>query len=331
MGELVSLAVERGVLTGAFVERTGLRVGEELVALVQRRIARAGIDGMGMLLDRDDEAAPFTYRGMGTRMRTQAGKPAVEARFDLDPNGADVPACWSERGVATGDLDGWPEYWERLEDAQPVFEAEARDYVDRLRTELGVGGRVLDFGCGFAWGAHTLAPHVDEMLVWDAAANMRKRARLRLARHPNAGFVDLSEPSADAAAGKFDAILVNSVVQYMTEPQLLDWLRRWRGLLAPGGRLVLSDVMLPHYDFKADLAAFLWFSFKNGFLLRSVIGGIREIGNYRSVEGALPLLKLDVADLERLGARVGLKVTPHPRNLTFHAGRLSAVLEVAGA
>jgi hypothetical protein len=88
--------------------------------------------------------------------------------------------------------------------------------------------------------------------------------------------------------------------------------------------------MLPRHSFRADLAAFLWFSFKNGFLLRSVIGGIREIGNYRSVRGALPFLKLDLADLERLGAQVGLSVTPHPRNLTFHAGRVSVVLSVAG-
>lgn len=334
LGELVAIAVQRDVLSSAFVRRTGLRISDELVNLVRRRLARAGITEMRMLVDHDNKAALFMYHGMGARMQpyVQAGEPMVEVWFDLDPNAAELglPDCWSQRGSVAGDVGSWPEYWERLEDEQPVFKAEARDYVDRLRTDLKVGGRVLDFGCGFAWAADTLAPHVAEMAVWDSAANMRKRARLRLAAHPNTTFVDLADGSGEARAGKFDAILVNSVTQYMSEPQLLEWLRRWRGLLAPNGRLVLSDIILPAYSFRADLLAFLWFSFKNGFLFRSVIGGIREIGSYQSVKGALPLLKLGVADLERLAAQSGLQVTRHPRNLTFHANRLSVVLTAAG-
>lgn len=331
LGELVAIAVKREALTSAFVKRTGLRVSESLVTLVQQKLARAGIDEMRMLVDHDNKAALFMYHRMGARMQpyVQAGEPMVEVWFDLDPNSSELglPACWSERGNASASAESWPEYWERLEDEQPIFRAEARDYVARLRSDLGVDGRVLDFGCGFAWGADSLAPFVREMAVWDAAANMRKRARLRLASHANVRFVDLSTPDVDASAGQFDVILVNSVVQYMSEEQLVAWLGRWRRLLAPGGRLVLSDVILPQYSFLADLAAFLWFSLTQGIFVQSVIAGFREIGRYQSIKGQLPLLKLTSDDLKRLADRAGLTVSVHRRNLTFHANRLSAILQ----
>src|SRR6185503_8738757 len=98
-----------------------------------------------------------------------------------------------------------------------------------------------------------LAPLVDEIWWWDQSNNMRAAAERNTAGLANARFCDLSAmPSAGprgslCGGAPFDLILVNSVVQYMSPAEIWEWLGQWRSMLAPKGRLVLSDLIPPRH------------------------------------------------------------------------------------
>jgi SAM-dependent methyltransferase len=98
---------------------------------------------------------------------------------------------------------------------------------------------------------------VGHLFLWDAAESMLVRARSHLAGHPNVHFLDLSGSSDPPEDLRFDLILVNSVVQYMTEDEFLAWLARWREQLAPSGQIVISDLIPPDHPQPADILALL--------------------------------------------------------------------------
>ena len=123
---------------------------------------------------------------------------------------------------------------------------EALEYVRRLASVVGLAADqvVLDFGGGLGFVAETLAPMVGAVWWWDPSPAMQAAALRRLAPVPNARLAPaLAVTAAPAAPLRFDLILVNSVVQYMTARELGAWLGVWRRLLRPAGRIVLSDLV----------------------------------------------------------------------------------------
>ena len=207
-------------------------------------------------------------------------------------------------------------------------------YVEILTTEVGVhpDQRVLDFGCGFGLVAAMLAPRVAEVWFWDPSPNMRVVAERNTADRPNARLCDLSTMSSAAPEGTvwhgplFDLILVNSVAQYMAAEELLAWLARWRGMLAPGGKLVLSDLIPPNHRGLSDVADLLRMGARHRSPLRAAgdaLGGLRR---YRRASRAIPLVRVGREDLERAAAGVDLDMTDLPRNFTHFSGRWTAVL-----
>lgn len=240
-----------------------------------------------------------------------------------------VPGVWTASDVTPQEKQAWDDYWERLDDSQPIFRLEAKDFVERFNRMFtdATGARLLDFGCGFGLLAEEISSRVAELMVWDSAANMRSIAYARLSGIDNVGFVDLSDSSVDMPAGEFDFILVNSVIQYMTFDELSVWTRSWKAMLAPGGRLVISDIMTDKYSFVRDLFAFLAVCRRNGVLMRSILAGIRAIGDYSAVKASRPLLRLDAAQISTIAGGADLDVTILPENLTYHYGRITAVFQ----
>ena len=105
-----------------------------------------------------------------------------------------------------------------------------------------IRGGVLDFGCGVG----ELARYCDHSRYWgvdhDSEALEIARARFPQCRFSNE--LPVSE--------KFDTIVGLAVIEHMKEPEEL--LRRLRGLMADGGRLVLTT---PHPSYRRvhDLGA----------------------------------------------------------------------------
>ena len=186
----------------------------------------------------------------------------------------------------------WSAYWDGMEHRH-IFTVEARDHVARLHraVPLRPSDRVLDFGCGFGHVVELLAPSVARVGYWDAAAGMRRATAGRTAALGQVTLVDLGGPVPADAVGGFDLVLANSVVQYMTRDELTGWMVRWRSLLAPGGRIVLSDIPVPGASAVAELAGMLGFAARNGFLLRALRDGVEEAHRYSRSRGSADLLR----------------------------------------
>ena len=219
----------------------------------------------------------------------------------------EIPQCWSVEPPVTGNTkdDGamWESYWEGLNDRQQLFREQSDEYIRNLDSTLGLDSRarVLDFGCGFGYVAELLAPRVGELFLWDSSANMRRRARLNVAGHQNIRFLDLSDSKPLSGELQFELILVNSVVQYMTFDEFSAWLLRWRNMLAPGGRIVVSDLIPPDYPAIWDIVDLLRLSARRGFLVRAICQALSEIWRYWGVRRARPLSRVGRQDLSQRG------------------------------
>ena len=249
----------------------------------------------------------------------------------------EIPQCWSVEPPVTGntkdDRAMWESYWEGLNDRQQLFREQSDEYIRNLDSTLGLDSRarVLDFGCGFGYVAELLAPRVGELFLWDSSANMRRRARLNVAGHQNIRFLDLSDSKPLSGELQFELILVNSVVQYMTFDEFSAWLLRWRNMLAPGGRIVVSDLIPPDYPAIWDIVDLLRLSARRGFLVRAICQALSEIWRYWGVRRARPLSRVGRQDLSQRGRDAGLVVSCLPTNLTHFKKRLTAVFTQAEA
>ncbi|GAA3407795.1 class I SAM-dependent methyltransferase [Streptosporangium vulgare] len=115
-------------------------------------------------------------------------------------------------------------------------------WAERLRSWMPPSpADVLDLGCGTGSLSLVLAEQGHRPVGVDLAPLMIEQARRKLAA---AGFDaammvgDASNPPAEAGAS-FDVILSRHLLWTLPDPQ--EALRRWIGLLRPGGRLVLIE------------------------------------------------------------------------------------------
>jgi cyclopropane fatty-acyl-phospholipid synthase-like methyltransferase len=245
----------------------------------------------------------------------------------------EIPACWAlefEAGKYVTPQEGWAAYWETLGGTESFFREQAKEYVVNLEcaVALNTNAHVLDFGCGFGFVAEMLAAKVAMVSVWDASANMRRRARRNLA-HENIRFLDLSEPQAIARELKFDSIVVNSVVQYVPLEQFASWLLMWRTMLAAGGRIVVSDLIPPDYNSMSDLVDLLKFSIRRNVFCSALLQGMRDLGHYWMMRRSCPLTRIGVKDLSEAGKAANLSLSCLPANLTQFSKRLTAIFTAA--
>jgi SAM-dependent methyltransferase len=327
-GEVVCIAVRPAYLAPRFMRSSGIRLSEVLVRHCSQYLRRAGTPRMRMLVGADNKPVLMLYHLLGAHFRdVKLGESAnVEVTFDLTDgrlaSGPVEPEPWRAATEAAAG-DEWSEYWEGIDENKKVFRIEARDHVQRLLRLVPVAPttRTLDFGCGFGFVASELAPHVASVALWDGAASVRRRARARTAHLGNVELADPFEPGA-----RYDLITVHSVVQYMSVAEIRDWLARWRGLLTPGGRLVVSDLLQPETNSIRELARYLAFALRNGFFWDAFVEGLREISRYWKARQSRPLTIVTPGRIAALGKEAGFTVRVLPENLSYRATRRTAVL-----
>ncbi|MBS0383730.1 MAG: methyltransferase domain-containing protein [Proteobacteria bacterium] len=112
--------------------------------------------------------------------------------------------------------------------------------------------RVLEFGCGT--GATISAIRTHRSVEWagglerDAGAAERARAVLDRVWE---GDAETSTFDRDIAAASLDLVLCLDVLEHLVDPWTM--VTRIAGLLAPGGRLVISVPNIRHYKFISNL------------------------------------------------------------------------------
>lgn len=237
-----------------------------------------------------------------------------------------LPARAAEDGAAPADRDTWRAHWDAHPAPTPSFAREAELFARRLREDfrLDCDTDVFDYGCGFGFVAAALAPDVRTVAVWEPARAMAAHARATLAGHPNVREVDLAAAGTRGDRPEVDLVVVNSVVQYMSEAEVARMLATLAGMLRPGGRIVVSDVVPPRHSLGREAVTF---ALRHPGLVRDRLW--RWGRDYLRKMDALPLLRLGVEDLRRLAASAGLILETHRRNLTHFAGRTTFVLRPA--
>lgn len=147
---------------------------------------------------------------------------------DTDRTGTDG-VDWDARAAA---FDDEPDHGLRDPSVRAAWDG-------RLRTWLpGRAGDVLDLGCGTGSLSLLAAEQGHRVTGVDRSPAMVALAREKLAGR-DAVFLVGDAAAPPVGEQRYDAVLVRHVLWTLPEPG--GALRHWRGLLRPGGRLVLVE------------------------------------------------------------------------------------------
>ncbi|MEZ5857055.1 MAG: class I SAM-dependent methyltransferase [Hyphomicrobiaceae bacterium] len=222
----------------------------------------------------------------------------------------------------------WIEYW----NAKPSIYVNARhkqvhyrNIADGIGAHLHGRGRVLDYGCGEALFSHRVAENCDQLYLYDAAPAVREGLEARYSDHESI-IVLGDEDLAQLPRGSVDLVIANSVVQYLDEAGLARAIRTWKRILAPGGRVLVADVIPRSVGAATDAIALLRFAGRNGFLTAACAGLLRTFfSDYRRLRGSLGLTQLEEHEVGDFFARQGLKVCRIHPNLGHNQGRMAFI------
>jgi len=184
------------------------------------------------------------------------------------------------------------------------------------------GARLLDWGCGDALASPRLAAAGLDVVLYDAVPAVQARVAARFRGAPGIAVLDDAAWTA-LAPGSLDAILVNSVLQYLPAEALDALLPRFRALLRPQGRLMLADVIPPDAGMLDDIRALLGGAWRHGYLL-AALGGLAAtfFSDYRRLRRELGLTTWTEAELlARLRAH-GFAAERAVRNIGFSPHRM---------
>jgi SAM-dependent methyltransferase len=202
-----------------------------------------------------------------------------------------------------------------------------REIADQIAAFVpGPAARVLDYGCGEAIHADRVAAVAAQVLLCDSAASVRAAIAARFAANPRIRALAPEEVEA-LPARSIDLIVSNSMTQYLTPPELDRVLGLWHRLLAPGGSLIVADVIPPDAGAVTDVAALLRYAAANGFFLAALWGLARtavspysrlrsRIGVTRYTQSAF-LQKLEAAGFT--AERMARNLEHNPARMTFRA------------
>ncbi len=103
---------------------------------------------------------------------------------------------------------------------------------------------VMDVGAGTGSVSFTFAPRVCKVVALDIAEKMvetgRKKAREKNFQNVEFRIGDFENPNYNE---KVDIIVSNIAFHHLTHEQKRKVIRNWYGLLKPGGRVIIGDIM----------------------------------------------------------------------------------------
>jgi SAM-dependent methyltransferase len=227
-------------------------------------------------------------------------------------------------------MPSWREFWDS---AHSIYVSERhkdvhyRDVAEQLAAFVpSPQARVLDHGSGEAIHADIVAARASELILCDAAGSVRASIAARFAGNPTIKVIAPEEVER-LPDGSLDLVFANSLVQYLTATELDRTLALWRRLLAPGGVLIVADVIPPHVGALSDGLALLRYAAAHRFLGAALAGLARTaLSRYRQLRDELGFARYTEAEfMEKLrGAgfsaeRLAKNVEHNPARMTFRA------------
>jgi SAM-dependent methyltransferase len=182
---------------------------------------------------------------------------------------------------------------------------------------------VMDYGCGEATSADRLAAACGHLTMVEAAPNVR--AALGACYAGNAKIsVRTPEETVALPPASFDLIVLHSVAQYLSGPELDGLLATFRKLIKPDGLLVVGDIVPPRLASAAAAWSLLRCGADNGFFWSAARGLIRIfVSDYLRLKKTVGLSHYPAtAMLEKLKA-AGYAATRAPRNIGHNQWRMT--------
>lgn len=183
--------------------------------------------------------------------------------------------------------------------------------------------RVLDYGCGEALHAGVVAAACADLFLCDGAPSVRAGLAARFAAN---GKIRVLAPDAIAQLPQnaLDLIVLHSVAQYLSTAELQALLATFRRLIAPGGIVLVSDIIAPEPSAATDVAALLRFGAANGFLLAALGGLTRTLfSDYRRLRARYGLTHYSEADMLQLLAAAGFTGERAAKNIGNNQARMA--------
>jgi SAM-dependent methyltransferase len=229
----------------------------------------------------------------------------------------------------------WTDFWDQPHSIYVNarhFDVHYRDIAQGIIALLpGPNARVLDYGCGEATHADLVAAAAAELVLCESAPSVRAKLSRRFVDIRNIRVLapDQVERLPDAS---IDLLVANSLVQYIAPAELDRLLAAWRRLLAPGGALIVADVIRPGVGVVTDTVALLRYAARNGFLVAAVIGVARTVfSGYRRLRAELGISCYGEAEFMAKLAAAGFAAERLPFNLEHNPARMTFRARPAGA
>lgn len=224
-------------------------------------------------------------------------------------------------------MQAWREFWDG-EHTIYAGERHRRAHDRLLARDLTAilprgRGTVLDYGCGEAGYATSLAPLCGQLFLCDSAANLRQRLKARFTGSSNVTVLAPGE-CVGLATGSVDLAIMNSVAQYISCDELAEILRLLRRLLGADGRLVLGDVIPASSGALDDTLTLLHFAREEGFLLTALASLARTAASpYRRLRRDVGLTRYGEDDMLAVLSDTGFAARRLPRNIGHNPKRMT--------
>jgi SAM-dependent methyltransferase len=224
-------------------------------------------------------------------------------------------------------MSDWRSFWDS---AHSIYvnarhkDVHYREIAEQIAAFVpGPNARVLDHGCGDAIHADRVAAVAARVLLCDAAPSVRAALAARFKNEPRIEVL-APEQLEQLPGGGLDLIVSNSMVQYLSVAELDRVLALWRRLLAPGGTLVVADVIPPDVGALSDVVALLRYAATNGFLLAALVGLARTtVSPYRKLRNKLGIARYTEPEFTARLAAAGFRAERLARNMEHNPARMT--------
>jgi SAM-dependent methyltransferase len=224
---------------------------------------------------------------------------------------------------------GWLAFWDRPHSI--YVNARHKDvHYHLIAEEIAAlvpspGARVLDYGCGEALHADLVTAACGELFLCDGAPSVRAGLAARFAGNAKIRVLAPDE-IALLPQNSLDLIVLHSVAQYLATAELQALLAAFRRLMAPGGILLVSDIIPPQLAATADVTALLRFAAQKGFLLAALGGLARTLfSDYRRLRTRYGLAHYGEADMLHMLAAAGFTGQRAAKNIGHNQARMAFI------
>jgi SAM-dependent methyltransferase len=188
---------------------------------------------------------------------------------------------------------------------------------------------VLDYGCGEATSADLVADACAQLVLVEAAPNVRASLTMRYAGHSKIAVI-AAEQAAALPKASFDLVVMHSVAQYLPQAELDRLLAIFRALIKPDGLFILGDIVPPSLAAPAAALSLLRFAAANGFFWAAAFGLVRIFASdYLRLKKTAGLSHYtEAAMLDRLH-KAGFKAERATRNIGHNQWRMTFLCRAA--